>query len=73
MVINGYTIHGTRSSNFFASIINYYSKGVVINTGQTIPTMIRIKGSLSNSELGSPSGGISFGVFVDDSVDRFFA
>jgi NADPH-dependent curcumin reductase CurA len=46
-LINAYTINQTRLQNVRADLINYYFDNVTTNTGNRVPTMLKISGHLT--------------------------
>jgi len=71
MILNGYTIWGSKPSSSYAGIVNYFVKGSSVNLGLSVPTMLRVKGTFSASEM--ISGSTLAAIFVDGMVNRFFA
>ena len=51
-LINAYTMNKTRLSYVRGDLVNYYNDNVVTNIGNRLPTMLKISGYLSLTELG---------------------
>lgn len=71
MVINGYTIWDQRPTSLNAALVNYYSNGNLYNEGVSVPLMLRVRGSMTTSELvdSSPEY-VAF--FIDGFIDSYF-
>jgi len=51
MLIQGYTIFGT-SSTMNGGIVNWFTLGLVSrNLGKTVPTMLRVFGTLASTDV----------------------
>lgn len=48
-LINAYVIQNTRLSNIKAVYVNYFTQTSAINSGDYIPTMLRIGGAVFSS------------------------
>ena len=50
-IINGYTVDNIIPSNLHVGFVNYYMGATKGNQGWTIPTLIRVKGTLTDADL----------------------
>ncbi|KAL4482583.1 hypothetical protein ABPG72_005826 [Tetrahymena utriculariae] len=76
MLFHGYTIFSTyvdSSNQYEASFTNVYSQGQDYNKGYKIPTLLRLYGQLTTSQIGVASiTGLKLAIIPDRAVQKFF-
>lgn len=52
-LINAYTVNRTRLQNIRADLVNYYHDNTLTNSGNRLPTLLKISGHLTLQEAGT--------------------
>ncbi|EAS06152.2 hypothetical protein TTHERM_00670760 (macronuclear) [Tetrahymena thermophila SB210] len=76
MLFHGYTISSSyvdSSNPYEASFSNVYSKGADYNKGYKIPTLLRLYGQLTTTQIGVATvTGLKIAIIPDRAVQKFF-